>query len=333
MGVTHVRRFKAGLAVVVLGVLAAGCGKAVTPGSPPEPGYATGGGGGSAIAGLPGGGIEGRTMAMSESCVNDPRLGVDLSTLPADRTPVPDGFATVWVLRCNTELRDVPGQGKWLVQVAQRADTTATELVAELRKPSDARTAQACTLEMAVPPYFVLVDAAGKAVVPTVPTDPCGKPRRAARTLVEALPFRTLFEKQLNQVQSQESIDSNCPESWKDMITIAKDARPAPATAIWSDPVTDIKVCVYDRISEGQLPVGQLRSVRAVSGDGVAGLRAALDKAGPAMACSAPHTRFAVLRVDGAAGWAQVELDGCYRVLRTDNTLGQLDAAAVALIA
>lgn len=47
-------------------------------------------------------------------------------------------------------------------------------------------------------------------------------------------------------------------------------------------------------------------------------------------ACTVTHTRFAVLH--SRADSATVELDGCRRLLRPDNTFGQRDESTTALI-
>lgn len=258
--------------------------------------------------------------------------GIPGGVLPT-RGEVPADFVTTWVLRCRTDVRDLPDRGTWTVQVAERADTPASDLVDQLRRASDSRSTGECTLEMVLPPYFVLVDAGGKAVLPAVPTDRCGKPRADALKALEALPFRILSETPVNQVQSQQSLDSGCSESWKDMLVIDADsATPGPAAPLWSTPVSTLRVCVYDTTGDGEPPVGQFASGHEVAGDAAKALLAALDEAGPADACSTPHTRFAVLTADGAAGWAMAELDGCRRLLRPDNTLGRLDGSAVAAL-
>ena len=300
-------RWKPCLAALALAMVAAGCGKVPSSGEP---------------------------VWVEPVCPKDGALGpgpVAPGQEPTPRSVVPDGFVTAWVLRCRTEIRDLPSKGRWSVIVTERADTDAAELVEQLRTPSDPRSTDACTLEMVVPPHFLLVDAAGNAFLPTMPTDGCGKPRAEARNLLNELAFRTLSEVPLNQVQSQGSVDTGCSDSWKDELTIVgTDARPAPAKPASFTPTGSIRVCVYDRISGGDLPVGQFSRAHTISGDAAAALVAALNNAGPAAACSAPHTRFAVLSSNGTASWATVELDGCRRLLRPDYTLGQLDEPTVA---
>lgn len=108
-----------------------------------------------------------------------------------DRGAVPDGFVTAWVLRCSVQVVDIR-DGEMTPTVAERADTPADELVAALRKPSDPPSTGACTLELIVPPYLMLVDAGGRAVAPEIPNDACAKPRKDVLLAVEKLPFRQI---------------------------------------------------------------------------------------------------------------------------------------------
>jgi hypothetical protein len=262
-------------------------------------------------------------------CTKDAVPGV--AGMPTERSPIPDGFATAWVLRCRSETRDLPGKGKWTVSIVERADTPATELVAELRKPSDPKTQDPCTLELVTPPYFLLVDASGKAILPSVPTDGCGKPKRDATKPLDGMSFRVLSETPVGQVQSQRSIDTGCPDGYKDMIAIvAGSARATPATPVWGVPVEALRLCVY--VTDGAEQVGHLAAAKTIDGDAARALIDLFDKVGPAAACAAPHTRFATLSPNGTTNSAVVELDGCNRLLRPDNTLGQLSATTVAAI-
>ena len=260
----------------------------------------------------------------------------DLGSTEIRGTPIPEGFATAWVLRCRGEVRPRPGEGKWLVALSERADTPATELVAELRKPSDPRTTEACTLELVTRPYFVLVDANGRTVLPDVPTDGCAKPRREALAELEKLNFRTIAERPVKQMEGPKTTETGCADTWKDELAIMGRTaveQPVPPMSMPSGP---IKVCVYDRVNGGDVPSGKLSKGRTVSGDEAAALTGALRKLGPAKVCSAEHTRFAVLISDlpvNDGSWASAELDGCRRMLLPTYVGLQLDDQAVALLA
>jgi hypothetical protein len=247
------------------------------------------------------------------------------------RGRIPEDFVTAWVLRCRSETRDVPGQGKKIFQIAERADTGAAELVARLRRPSEPRTDGPCPAIMVVAPYFVLVNADGRGILPAVPANACGQPNLELVKPLDSMAFRVLSEVATGQAQSQNSADTGCSDSWKDLVALEeRTARPGPARHLWSYPVSSVRVCVYDRISGGDLPVGRLAGGRSLAAEDARLLLDALDGVGPAGACTAPHTRIAV--VHGGAQWAVAELDGCRRLLRPDHTLGQLDERVVALL-
>lgn len=112
----------------------------------------------------------------------------------APRGGIPDDFVPTGVLRCRTETREIEGQGKVTMLITERADTDTGELLAELRWPSDLRSEGICDASYVEAPYVILVDPAGKALVPAVPTDSCGKPRPEVRNLVATLSYRIVSE-------------------------------------------------------------------------------------------------------------------------------------------
>jgi len=244
-----------------------------------------------------------------------------------DRGGIPDGFTTAWVLRCRDEVRDVPGEGSWRVRVTERSDAPAAALVELLRRPSDPLPdGTVCAGVAYAAPYFLLVDAGGRALLPAVPTGACGQPHAEVKDFLDALDYRTVTETRLAQTQSQQSTDTGCADDWKDGIAIGP---PSPGPASPSGLTGNIRVCVYGVIDEGGTPIGHLETGYTVPGTP----QGALDTAEPAAPCDKPHTRFAVLTPEGANGpWAEVELDGCLRLLRSDNTLGQLDQETVDML-
>jgi hypothetical protein len=307
--------------VVMFGLLLGGCGKAAPPAAPPD-------NGGSVVV-APAMPRDSIGLLGSPTCQKGTIPGVDPAAVPTERAPIPEGFATTSVVRCREEIRDLPGKGKWAVAIVERTDTPATELVAELRKPSDPRSDGPCTMELRVPPYFLLVDSSGRAILPSVPNDSCGQPRIDATKPLERLDFHIVSETPRTQVQSQQSVDSDCPDAYKDLIAITEDtARPAPATAAWATTVEALRLCRYQ--TDGQ--VGHLGTSLVIGPTPTKQVVELLGKAGPAADCATPHTQFATLSPVGTTNSVAVELDGCYRLLRQDGTLGQLDAAAITAI-
>lgn len=251
-------------------------------------------------------------------------------------TPIPDDFTTTWVLRCRSDVRPRPGEGKWLVALSERADTPATALVVELRKPSDPRSTELCTPELVATPYFVLVDANGRTVLPAVPTDGCGKPRREALAELDKLSFRTVAERPVKQLEPPEPTETKCADSARDELAIIGRLaveQPVPKLSFSSGA---IKVCVYDRVSGGDVPTGKLSKGRTRTADEAAALVGRLRKLGPAKVCSAKHTRFAVLITDRPVDdgrWGSAELDGCRRLLLPLYVQLQLDDQTIAELA
>ncbi len=278
--------------------------------------------------GLPARPVPSDSVGVAMSCPGPLPDGMNVQ-----QAPLPDGFVTTWVFRCRQEVRPKPGEGEWNYQILERADTDAKALVEQLRRPSDPMSNQPCTLEMRMPPYFALVDATGKAVMPPVPTDGCGKPRIEVFKLLEALQFRVLSETPTSQVVTQKSADSGCPDAYKDLTTFDNVvSHDAPVGPVWADPVSALRVCIY--ASPGNEPgrAGKLMTTRVVDGDAAKTLVAQFNEAPPAVTCDLPHTSFATVSPMRTPNAVQIELDGCLRMVRPDNTLVQLNEGVVAAL-
>lgn len=252
----------------------------------------------------------------------------DLSNVGQQRL-LPRDFPVAWVLRCTVQVLPDPGGAKWQTLITERADTPATTLLAELRKASDPPTNAACDLRAVFVPYFALVTSAGTAVRVDLPRDSCGKPRAAALDALSALPFRATASKMLKQLTSSLAAKSGCPQSWKDEFDLGRTAK-AGRTG-WPAAAT-IQVCAY-RVATpaGPIPVGDLTAARTLTGSAARTLVTALNHAPAATTCTVWNSRFAVLRSDSGQP-AVVELDGCHRLLRPDDSLGQLTPAITATL-
>jgi hypothetical protein len=263
------------------------------------------------------------------SCPDDPSQS-EQPKPPSGR--VPDGFVPAEVVLCAVATRSYPGEGEWLVAVEQRARSGFDELLGELRRPSSPRTAQACTLELVPAPWFALVGSDGRVVRPAVPTDECRKPRREALAALQSLPYQTVAERRIRQVQSQQAIDTGCADEWKDVLVLeAGQARPGGPGPVFDQRIDRLVVCTYRNAGGEQPPAGVLSGGREARGEQLAELLAALEGAGPARSCRRQHSAFALLRPVGG-GEAYVELDGCRRVLAPDGTLRQADAQLIRLL-
>jgi hypothetical protein len=242
-----------------------------------------------------------------------------------ERGGVPADFVASAVLRCRSENRDVPGAGTWTVQVTERADGAVPKLLDMLRKPSEPLPANTmCPAVAYSKPYFMLVDPEGKALLPDVPTAACGKPHDEVTRFLDKLPYQTVAETRTGQVTSQRSNETGCSDTWKDTILL-ESPKAAQGGGMWPDPVDRLQVCTYAASGD----IGRLSNGFSLTGPEVSALRSALNTAGPAGECDQPHTKFAVV-LPPKGGVVTVELDGCLRFQRSNNTLGQLNKDVVA---
>ncbi|MGI5485621.1 hypothetical protein [Microtetraspora malaysiensis] len=252
------------------------------------------------------------------------------------RQPLPDGFVPVQVIRCRWEFRYLPGKGDWEVVIQEHVDGPATELMTELRRPSERSLFdQACTLEGFLVDYFVVVDSSGSAVLPDVPTSACGEPFPSALAAIRSLPYHVDNQIPIRRVESEKAFRAGCSDKYPDILR--RWGRPGAARQIWNPPPQGLRVCVYritkktpDTAQTWNMVEGRLESSRILQGSRLRTLFNGLDAA-PASDCTSDHTQFAVLN-PGQYSQAYVALDGCHNLLRPDGTLGRLTPDAVALL-
>ncbi|WP_329089377.1 hypothetical protein [Streptosporangium sp. NBC_01469] len=258
----------------------------------------------------------------------------DLLSMP--RQVLPDGFVPVQVIRCRWESRYLPGKGRWEIVVEEHADGPASELMSELRRPSEKSIfSQNCLMVGIVVDYFVVVDSSGRAVLPDAPTSVCGGPFKSVLDAIRRLSYRVDKQTPIRRVESEKAFRAGCGDEYSDLIY--RLGRPGAAARIWNPPPTGLRVCVF-RIAEkisgraktSNTLTGRFESSHILKGDRLRSLLTALDTA-PATDCPSDHTRFAVLD-PGHHTRAYVELDGCRNLMRPDGTLGRLTPDAVALL-
>jgi hypothetical protein len=128
---------------------------------------------------------------------------------PPGRHRIPSDFGPSWVLRCLIMPGPAGSAGSvgaagsagsaasMSVLVTERADVTAAEgasLVRLLSQPDDPPSSNGCPqsavrIDVLVS-YFALVDAQGKALLPGLPVDRCGRPDSAAAKALAALKYQ-----------------------------------------------------------------------------------------------------------------------------------------------
>ncbi|MEV0419986.1 hypothetical protein [Streptosporangium canum] len=273
---------------------------------------------------------------VTASCPKGPEP--DLS-LP--RQTLPDDFVPIQVIRCRWDFRYLPSKGRWEIVIKEHADGPASELMTELRRPSERSIfgrRVICTDELIVADYFVVVDSSGRAVLPDVPRGVCGKPFPSTLDALRGLPYQVDEQIPVRRVESDKAFRTGCGDDYPDLLS--RFGQPGVTTRTWDPPLKGLRVCVFrtakkisntrDTVKPSDVVDGRFEFSRILKGDSLRTLLTALDTA-PASDCSGDHTRFAVLN-PGHYGQAYVELDGCRNLLRPDGTLGRLTPDAVALL-
>ncbi|SNS29705.1 hypothetical protein SAMN05216276_100753 [Streptosporangium subroseum] len=266
------------------------------------------------------------------SCPKGPQP--DLS-LP--RQSLPDDFVPVQVIRCHWDSRYLPGKGRWEVVIEEHANGPVDELMSELRRPSErSMFGRNCLMIEILVDYFVVVDSAGRVVLPDLPTGLCGGPFSSTLDALRGLPYRVDEQIPIRRIESEKAFRAGCGDKYTDVIltfsrlragtTQSQQARP-----MWNPAPKGLRVCAYRTLDKTAGSVeGKLESVRILKGGNLRNLLTALDST-PATDCPSDHTRFAVLSTGSREAYA--ELDGCHNLMRPDGTFGRLTPDAVRLLA
>ncbi len=251
-----------------------------------------------------------------------------------DRAPLPSDFAIKKVVRCETVLRAYGDLGEWSVQLAEVADSPTNELASlatELRKPSKPTPSGiACPAIAMVLPWFAVIDAHGKVVRPSMPTDQCGLPLPGATKVLSSLDFSAVDAVRVAQTRAPEAIKTGCDQRWKDVVALQGASHTEGMTGssvgdLASSP-SSVLVCLYKAGPlEGGLRAGDLIKGATLAGDAAVALASEAAITAPLPGGCSDAGEFAVI-----GGGAYVELGGCNRVLTSDGRLGAASAALVA---
>jgi hypothetical protein len=256
-------------------------------------------------------------------------------------TPLPADAMLVRATRCLFELQTIAGDGQWRVRLDQEATTGLDALAAALRLPSqETPPGTACDAVGYVPFVISVSDSGGRQLQPAVPHGICGAPLQAVTDAFMALTWTTVDTTPIQQVTSELSLTSGCPDAWKPVIAIVAvdDARHQPTSTVDVTPVR-MRVCRYapdaaqtvDMGNGAFLHVGGLSGSSTMDPSAAHELLAAVGQAPRANSCAQVESPFAVVSpVDGGGPSLTVELGGCSRVLvDADTSLRQLDATLV----
>jgi hypothetical protein len=328
--VSRMRSGRTVLAVALLAVALAGCNDTV---SAPE---------------VPVGPYPAEIVAEWTSCAKDaPRAG-EMTSVPSTETPpvvneprigpIDPAFTPVAAVICGREIRPGPNGGHEQI-ATERLAKKIGPLLAALRLPSQQVDGNvACTLDMVVPPWLVLVDERLRWLRPSLPTDSCGKPRPEVLAALAGPDWTTVDTRTIRQVESPAAEAAGCAQQWTDMVWVeTRNARPGPPSSPAAGP---LRLCVYEvpaSVQGGDKPAGDFVYGGPLPAERQAGVLRALSNRRAVMDCATPASRFAVLRpLDGKGPERYVELDGCQRFLVASPTggaqLGQGDATLAALL-
>lgn len=252
------------------------------------------------------------------------QLGPDGGVLP-DPTPalgdagaVPTGFTPVAAADCSIDSRSQPDGSVALALVEQRAGKIDA-LVAALAQPSLTGHVQACPAVGWTQPWLVLLDARGRWVRPTIPTDECDLPRKTYDDAVRATRFTDRATRVLRTIQSSAAVKTGCDQQTTDMIDFAiahDETHGLWKTTAW--PPGRIRVCRYS-VAAGEVG-NEKPQADFVSGEVVAGGRRdallhELAGSRPGTTCTTAVSRFATLTTAARNNApVYVELTGCLRV-------------------
>jgi len=250
--------------------------------------------------------------------------------------PLPAGFVAQAAIRCIYTRREVPGQGVWQFQLTQVAYNALAQLTTALKRPSVTAPANtACAAPGIGVEPFVLWGSNGQVIAPRLPTTICGVPQQQALTALRALHWQTVATHNGILLETQQGLASGCPAAVKDMMGVLADIdhgrmlRPSGGGPVFSPQPPSLRVCEYRVRAEPLNPY--LLGGGQVSGTTETALLQGITAGRATTTCTRPRTTFAVLLGPQAPG-AYVEIDGCHRVLRPDNRIGQANAAALAII-
>lgn len=337
--ITLLTRLLAAVPLVAAVTLAAGCATATTPSS----------GGGTAASSAPaasGAPAPPSRPSHAPSPVPTTTGGPVVPGQPAcagwpqkvARGPLPASFVPVAAIRCVTGYQTIPGKGEWLTATLERADKNLGPLATALRRPSGRATpTMICPNIAMVPPQLVLINGAGKMIMPRLPLNGCGLVQQQVLAAISALRWRAVSVRLVSQVRTQPQVASGCAPEYRDPFLVYGSLRPSPGGTVFGTPPATLRICVYGSAGAASAP----RFLRAttVTGAVESHLIKGLSGAGRAAACSLTSAEFAVVSGPGIPA-VDVELGGCLRVLRyetkagglTEMSMGQATPGAVATI-
>lgn len=291
----------------VLGVVGvAGCGEGVAPraSQPGAPGASSGSGSGS--------GVVRPARVPHDACADDSAVvRHPVAHLRWQREKLPAGFEPVLLITCEWQERTTAHDGEWTFRVEKRATSGLDAVVAALRStpPPPPTGSYGCDAVLRLDPWFLLVDRAGRVVLPVVPHDrACDQPIDVG---LSKLHFTEATAKRVQQQSTAAELASSCADRWKNEPRISADMHDShPATSRVVVSSTPVSVCTY-RSTSGDPEVGAFMGGSRLSSRDAAriGRLMRADPPGVGVMCP-PVTDYAVVHTADNA-WTYVDLSGC----------------------
>ena len=198
------------LPLLVAGALAAGCASAAAnPGGPNEPvGTASSSSSSSASAPSSASSSGPAPSATPVPTVSGGPVIAGQTACAGWPTDAPHGkltafFQPVEVERCVTGFQQIPGKGQWETATLEKSTDNLAALVAVLMQPSSRVTPAVICPEFAVlPPQVLLINAAGKQLIPLLPTGTCGTTNARILSTLASMSWQPVSVRLLAKVTS-----------------------------------------------------------------------------------------------------------------------------------
>jgi hypothetical protein len=253
------------------------------------------------------------------------------------RERLAESFEPVAVVTCAYEQHERPDGSTDQVLVERRS--SQVEQLATAFRAADGPPANACAAIGYIWRWVMLVDARGDVVVPAPPVQSCGEPKPAVDDALADAGLVTVSTTTIRQTESALAARSGCSQSYKNMVAV--EAAAVPASGPGDDGLVleagaEVRSCVYEVPAEAiddQIPVGELIAGRVLTGADGTALAALTTGQRAAEPCDRRPSRFAVVSpTDGGGQGADVELDGCGRMLLRTGSGQWLAQAGTPLI-
>lgn len=113
---------------------------------------------------------------------------------------LPTSFVPVAVLRCVTGYTTIPGKGRWLTAILEKADQDLGPLAEALHAASgNPRPGEMCPQYVIIPPQIVLAAADGTMIRPRLPITDCGQIQHEVINALDALRWQTVSQRPIEK--------------------------------------------------------------------------------------------------------------------------------------